>query len=505
MLNEHYRKSGKFENGAIPAVLLTTQGTVPPAEKERVQSAWQKMFSGVQKAFRTAVLEQGLTPTVIGQPIKDLAMPELESTRREQIMAAFKIPPGLSQPLASRAERQALMAQLTLTSYKETRPMTDKALIPTDQDHSPAEYRDRQEVAVIGKRLKAMMPGGDKLSDSQAMALAQYAMLLDANPFRGEVYGYTDRHGFHLVDGYKMLVRWARKQCPYTESYKEIPDLPKEAIGFRCYILRQDARPALQEFVQMGATFEQAYELATVSAVGIVTKSDMTTRDNRPMDPPAGWTWEQVAKKRALKNALNLSHGAPSPREIAAQSWEINGQQTTASDWEDVTPDMPQYEREAIAEKTARMREAHEHAQELMDGGMTGDDAINELYGDYIEKPDFHGAPMDELAYDDLVAGDDEYIAEAIKPPAPAQRVGKDPAELIAKGKAAEPADPPHWIDDARVRGKFWAMCGNLGLDNEATHAALGVEHVRDFGGTMQEAKALLDAAAKVTTDQVPA
>jgi len=101
-----------FENGAIPAVLLTTQGTVPLVEKERVQTAWQKMFKGVQKAFRTAVLEQGLTPTVIGQPVKDLAMPQLESTKREQILAAHNIPPGLAEAKTNRAERDALQYEL---------------------------------------------------------------------------------------------------------------------------------------------------------------------------------------------------------------------------------------------------------------------------------------------------------------------------------------------------------------------------------------------------------
>ena len=101
-----------FENGAIPAVLLTTQGTVPLVEKERVQAAWQKMFSKVRNAFRTAVLEQGLTPTVIGQPVKDLAMPQLESTKREQILAAHNIPPGLAEAKTNRAERDALQYEL---------------------------------------------------------------------------------------------------------------------------------------------------------------------------------------------------------------------------------------------------------------------------------------------------------------------------------------------------------------------------------------------------------
>lgn len=257
----------------------------------------------------------------------------------------------------------------------------EKDIITVDQ--TPAEYGGRQAVVTLGKRIKTMLPGGDNLSDAQAMAVAQYSMLLDANPFRGEVYGYTDRHGFHLVDGYKMLVRWARKTCPYTESYTAIEDLPDGAIGYRCHILRDDARTTLQDFVKLGATFPQAYELTAVSAVGVVTKADMTTRDGRPMDPPSGWTWDQVARKRALKNALNLSHGAPSPREIASQSWTVGDIETRPEDWADVTPDMPPYEREAIAEGSARIRQAHESAQERIAQGHDANEAIDELFGDY--------------------------------------------------------------------------------------------------------------------------
>jgi HK97 family phage portal protein len=113
-----------FENGAIPAVLLTTEGSVPPVEKDRVETAWAKMFAGVRKAFKTAVLERGLTPTVIGQPVSDLAMPELEATKRNQIVAAHNIPPGLAEVKTNRAERDALQWEFwtfSMIPYMQTR------------------------------------------------------------------------------------------------------------------------------------------------------------------------------------------------------------------------------------------------------------------------------------------------------------------------------------------------------------------------------------------------
>jgi HK97 family phage portal protein len=97
-----------FANGAIPAVFLTTEGAVPPEEKKRIQSVWETMLKGVQRAFKTAVLERGLTPTVVGMPIKDLAMPDLDKSQKEQILAAHKIPPGLAEAKTNRAERDSL-------------------------------------------------------------------------------------------------------------------------------------------------------------------------------------------------------------------------------------------------------------------------------------------------------------------------------------------------------------------------------------------------------------
>jgi hypothetical protein len=55
-----------------------------------------------------------------------------------------------------------------------------------------------------------------------------------------------------------------------------------------------------------------------------------SSKYDKPIDPPVGWTWEQVARKRAL----NLSHGAPSPREIAARSWRIGDTDTIPDDWQ---------------------------------------------------------------------------------------------------------------------------------------------------------------------------
>jgi hypothetical protein len=229
-------------------------------------------------------------------------------------------------------------------------------------DLTLAEYGSRDDVAALARRIRSMLPGGDQLSLAQAMAAAQYAILLDANIYRGEIYAWVDKRG-HLVldDGYKLLVRWAKGRCNYHDTYAPLDDLPEGDIGFTCHILRDDARPFLQQLLDAGADFHTAFDIAAHTAVGIVRRSEMwSSKYDKPIDPPVGWTWEQVARKRALKNALNLSHGAPSPREIAAANWLVGDTATIPSDWAECTPEMLPIERERLAALTAHHRQRQE-------------------------------------------------------------------------------------------------------------------------------------------------
>lgn len=220
-----------------------------------------------------------------------------------------------------------------------------------------AEYGRREDVHALARRIKSMMPGGEKLTDEQAMSAAQYSIVLDANIFRGEVYAWTDKDNhLHLTDGYKVLVRWARRQCNYTERY-ELLDRDS-GIGYRCHILRSDNRDFLKTLIEAGLDVHEALEIASSSAVGIVHAGETNRR------APHGWTWDQVARKRALKNALNLSHGAPSPREIAAESWQVGNVETTAADWAECTPDMLPEARERLAALTAADRQRRERGDD---------------------------------------------------------------------------------------------------------------------------------------------
>ena len=219
------------------------------------------------------------------------------------------------------------------------------------------EWGRPEEVRALAARLRVMLPNGKDFADGEMAAIAQYCRLMDLNPFRGEVYAYKSRGRLCLVDGYKALVRWALHKSPYSSWDEDLPLEADQVARVRVWILRQDARPLLHDLLKTGMDAKEAIRVAAVYADGVVTKADLQSRDGTK-EPPTGWTWRDVARKRALKNALNMSHGAPSPREMAAMSWQANGVDTVPDDWEGAEKLQTPTERERSAEVHAVHREA---------------------------------------------------------------------------------------------------------------------------------------------------
>jgi len=105
-----------FSHGAIPAVILETEQNVPDDELERVRTAWGRLTAGAKKAWRTIVLRRGLKASVIGQPIKDLAMVELFDSIRTQVASAFGVP----ETMIADAANYATAKEHRLSFYQDT-------------------------------------------------------------------------------------------------------------------------------------------------------------------------------------------------------------------------------------------------------------------------------------------------------------------------------------------------------------------------------------------------
>jgi hypothetical protein len=89
---------------------------------------------------------------------------------------------------------------------------------------------------------------------------------------------------------------------------------------------------------------------------------------------------------------------------------------------------------------------------------------------------------------------------------------GKQPAKQPREEKKPEPAKANgngkqlHWIKEEKVRKRFWAWArGDLVLTDDEVHQALGVEHVADYAGTMQEAKGQIEKWVQQRSEPVPA
>jgi len=69
----------------------------------------------------------------------------------------------------------------------------------------------------------------------------------------------------------------------------------------------------------------------------------------------------------------------------------------------------------------------------------------------------------------------------------------------------AQATPAPHWIKSDKVRTRFWAWAHNdLGITDAQVHEALGVDHVEEYDGTMQEAKAQIEAWIDKNAEAVP-
>ena len=84
-----------FQNAARPDVVLTTDNVLDDDVRARVITSWRQIHEGYQKQGKTALLEQGIKaqPLTIGS--KDMDFVNLRKDLRNEILAAFGVPPSV--------------------------------------------------------------------------------------------------------------------------------------------------------------------------------------------------------------------------------------------------------------------------------------------------------------------------------------------------------------------------------------------------------------------------
>ena len=84
----------------------------------------------------------------------------------------------------------------------------------------------------------------------------------------------------------------------------------------------------------------------------------------------------------------------------------------------------------------------------------------------------------EEMGQATVIVEQSDIVELPVEPPTP------DPAP-----KETPKANGKHWIESPNVRKAFWAKWTSDGWTEDDIHEALGVEHVKDFNGTMEDAK----------------
>jgi HK97 family phage portal protein len=81
-----------FNNSALPAAVLQTDGKLSDEQFARIKASWESKYKGVANAHRTAVLEGGLKVEKLNISQKDMDFLEQRRFTRDEIMAMFRVP-----------------------------------------------------------------------------------------------------------------------------------------------------------------------------------------------------------------------------------------------------------------------------------------------------------------------------------------------------------------------------------------------------------------------------
>lgn len=107
-----------WKNGARPSVLLSHPKEISKGAAERLKAQWDAAHSGVDSWGKTAVLEEGITPTLIQITPEDMQAIEGRRLNREECCAVWDVPPPAVQIL-DRATFSNITEQMR-SLYRET-------------------------------------------------------------------------------------------------------------------------------------------------------------------------------------------------------------------------------------------------------------------------------------------------------------------------------------------------------------------------------------------------
>lgn len=110
-----------FSGGGRPSAVLEHPGQMKPEAAARLRDSWERQYSGLSNAHKTAILEEGMTLKAFGIPAKDAQLLESRQFEIREVANIFGVPPHL-------------LGDPTRTSYgsleQENQAYLDKCLDP---------------------------------------------------------------------------------------------------------------------------------------------------------------------------------------------------------------------------------------------------------------------------------------------------------------------------------------------------------------------------------------
>lgn len=234
--------------------------------------------------------------------------------------------------------------------------MTKGEIVPSKKETRIAPWGDRKDIREIAERIKIMAPGARKLSQNEALALAQGAVAHGLDPFNGEIW-YIPGSG--LMAGIKGLRKAARNQIDgnFWTEFDEITDpderkrlyIPTGALAYKCFLRDSNTIRA----------YSEAWKQLQEDSVPIEVIPDII--GSRPYTLGIGYFKKeeksrmspvQVAMKRAeadaIKRRFDLPFATPSePMDVLVVEGE----------WTDVTEEEEEKQEASLEEDTHKEKE----------------------------------------------------------------------------------------------------------------------------------------------------
>jgi HK97 family phage portal protein len=136
LLNANRYEAAFFRNGAQPSGILTSDSVIDEPDRQKMESAWKKMFQGAGKAFKTAILGGGLKWQSTAVSHSDMLLTDLKKMSIRDILAAFNVQPVMlgihddSNYSNAKEQRRAFWIDCMMPRLKKVESVINERLAP---------------------------------------------------------------------------------------------------------------------------------------------------------------------------------------------------------------------------------------------------------------------------------------------------------------------------------------------------------------------------------------